>query len=216
LAVGLIVAPFSFGAVSAPGRLALEVGAIVLLLLWLGRSLFRPTPLPSKLVRVGLAGLLCFTVVQAMPLGSGIVRLISPRAVAMRTDSRPPQETQEAERRLLGREPAQLDTRATLSLDPGATASALRTGAALVAALLVATTVAATCGVRRIALALLLGAAFQGLYGLLSSTPRPAHSSIRTTSPACWRCRCPAGSASSTTTPGGPGGGRRLGGWSRG
>jgi O-antigen ligase len=167
LAAGLIVAPFSFGAVVAPGRLALELGAFVLLLLWLGRSLFRPTPLPSKLVRVGLAGLLAFTVIQALPLGSGVVRLVSPRAVAMRADSRPPQETREAESRLLGRDPAELDTRSTLSLDPGATASALRTGAALAAALLVATTVAATCGARRIALALLLGAAFQGLYGLL-------------------------------------------------
>jgi O-antigen ligase len=167
LAAGLIAAPFAFGAVGAPGRLAVELGAIVLLLIWLGRSLFRPTPLPSKLVRIGLAGLLVFTAVQALPLGAGIVRLVSPRAVATRADSRPPQEAQQAERQMLGRDPARLDTRATLSLDPGATASALRTGAALVAALLVATTVAATCGVRRIAFALLLGAAFQGLYGLL-------------------------------------------------
>jgi O-antigen ligase len=167
LAAGLIVAPFPFGAVRATGRLALELGALGLLVLWIARSAFRPTPLPSRLVRVGLAGLLALAVIQTLPLGDGLVRLVSPGAVAIRADSRPPPAAQESERRLLGTDPARLDAPATLSLDPGATASALRTGAAICAALLVATTVSATCGARRIALALLIGAAFQGLYGLL-------------------------------------------------
>jgi O-antigen ligase len=167
LAAGLIAAPFPFGAVNAPGRLALELGAFVLLLVWLGRSLFRPTPLPPRPVQVGLAGLLCLAAVQALPVGAGVVGLVSPRAVAIRADSQPPREAQEAERNLLSLDPARLDTPATLSLDPGATASSLRTGAALVAVLLIAHTVGATCGARRLAFALLLGAAFQGLYGLL-------------------------------------------------
>jgi len=167
LAAGLIVAPFPFGAVSATGRLSLELGAFALLLLWLGRSLVRANPLPAKLVRVGLAGLLGLTALQALPLGHAVVGLVSPHAVAIRDESGTPEDEIPAERRLLDRDPAEFDTPATLSLDPGATASALRTGAALGAVLLVATTVAATCGAGRIALALLIGAAFQGLYGLL-------------------------------------------------
>jgi O-antigen ligase len=167
LAVGLIIAPFPFGAVRGSGRLALELGAISLLLLWMGRSALRPTPLPPPLVRAGLVGLLGLAVIQTLPLGDGLVRVISPGAVTLRADSLPPPAAQESERRLLGRDPAELDPPAALSLDPGATASAVRTGAAMLAAFLIATTVAATCGARRIALALLLGAAFQGLYGLL-------------------------------------------------
>jgi O-antigen ligase len=56
---------------------------------------------------------------------------------------------------------------ATLSLDPGATGSALLTGVALALLLLVAADVAARRGVRRLALALLVSAGFQGLYGVL-------------------------------------------------
>jgi len=167
LAVGLIVAPFPFGAVREPGRSALELGALVLLLLWIARSLFRDTPLPSLAVRVGLIGLLALAVVQALPLGDGMVGRLSPAAVTLRAESLPPQDVQESEQRLLGRDPLELDPPAALSLDPGATASAVRTGAAMLTAFLVALTVAATCGARRIALALLFGAAFQGLYGLL-------------------------------------------------
>jgi len=167
LALGLIAAPLPFGAVPPAGRLALEMGAALLLLVWLGRSLLRPTALPSALVRAGLTGLLGLALVQLLPLGANVVGLVSPRAVAIRAESQPPAATREAEQRMLGRDPGELDARATLSLDPGGTASALRTGAALVAVFLVATTVAATCGARRIALALLLSSAFQGLYGLL-------------------------------------------------
>ena len=167
LAATVILGPFPFGAIAPPGRLALELGALGLLLVWLGRSLFRPTPLPSKPVQIALAGLLMLGALQSVPLGEFLVGRISPHAVAIRVDSLPPAEALDAERRLLGREPGALDPPATLSLDPGATASALRTGSALTALVLVATTVAAICGVRRIAFALLFSAAFQGLYGLL-------------------------------------------------
>jgi len=167
LAATVILAPFPFGAVAPPGRLALELGALGLLLVWLGRSLFRSTPLPSKPVQIALGGLLILGALQSVPLGQFLVGRISPRSVAIRVDSRPPVELLDAERRLLGREPRTLDAPATLSLDPGASASALRTGGALTALFLVATTVAAVCGVRRIAFAMLFSAAFQGLYGLL-------------------------------------------------
>lgn len=163
----MILGPFPFGAVTPPGRLALELGALALLLIWIGRAFFRDTPLPPKPVRIGIAGLLLLGALQAMPLGQAVVGRISPRAVAIRVDSQPPPAALGAEQRLLGREPATLDPPAALSLDPGATASALRTGAALAALFLVALSVAATCGVRRICLALLFSAAFQGLYGLL-------------------------------------------------
>jgi O-antigen ligase len=167
LAALLVLAPFSFGAVRPAGRLALELGAFALLLVWLGRASFRTTPLPPAAVRVGLVGMLLLVALQALPLGAGAVGAIDPQSVALRDESRPPADARQAETRLLGVAPDRLDRPAALSLDPGASASALRTGAALAAVLLVATTVAATCGPRRIALALLLGAAFQGLYGLL-------------------------------------------------
>ena len=54
-----------------------------------------------------------------------------------------------------------------ISVDPGATASALRTGAALVGILFVATSVVAWRGGTRLGHALLLSAGFQGLYGVM-------------------------------------------------
>ena len=53
----VIVAPWPFGAVIPEGRLGLELGAILLGVLWLLRAAFRPTPLPPLAVRVGLTGL---------------------------------------------------------------------------------------------------------------------------------------------------------------
>jgi O-antigen ligase len=73
----------------------------------------------------------------------------------------------EVESRLLGRDPRSLDPAPTLSLEPERTASALRTGAALALLLVVGTTVAQVCGVRRLALALLVSGAAQALYGIL-------------------------------------------------
>ena len=166
--VGLIfLAPLPFGAVAPEGRLALEIGAMLLLVIWIARAGFHPTPLPSRLVLTGIAGLLGLALLQAIPLGSPIVSRFSPRAVEIRQDSRTPAVSEPAESEILGRDVAELEPTATLSLDPGATASALRTGAALAALLLVATTVASVCGARRLALGLLLSAAFQGLYGVM-------------------------------------------------
>jgi O-antigen ligase len=167
LALLVIAAPLPFGAVPAAGRLALELAGAVLLVAWLARSWFHSTPLPSRPVLAGFAGLLGLAIVHVLPLGVGAVGLVSPAAASMRAASRPPAAVLEAERRMLGRDPVSLDEAATLSLDPGGTASALRTGGALVAVFLVAATVVGTCGARRLALALLGGAAFQGLYGLL-------------------------------------------------
>jgi O-antigen ligase len=167
LATGLVVVPWPLGAVGPRGRLLLESLAVVLLLLWLYRAVRRPTPLPPRLVSAGLAGLLGLAILQMLPLGSTVVALLSPRALDIREDSRPPEEALLAEGRMLSREATELDSLATLSLDPAATASALRTGAALAALCLVATTVARIRGARLLALALLVGAAFQGLYGLL-------------------------------------------------
>ena len=163
----MIAAPFPFGAVPPAGRLALEAGAAALSVAWLVRSWFRPSPLPPRPVLLGLGGLLCLAILQSLPLGSTVVGAVSPAAASVRGASRPAGVALEAEARLLGRDPAGLDEPATLSLDPGGTASASRTGAALVALFLVSTTVVALCGARRLALALLCGAAFQGLYGLL-------------------------------------------------
>jgi O-antigen ligase len=169
LALGafVLLAPLPFGAVGPRGRLALELGAGALLLLWSARALRHGTPLPSAVVRAGLVGLLALAALQALPLGSAAVALVSPRALELRVTSRPPEAALRAEADLLGISPSSLEPPAALSVDPGATASALRTGAAYAALFLVATTVAAVRGCRLLALALLLSAVFQGLYGLL-------------------------------------------------
>jgi len=62
--------------------------------------------------------------------------------------------------------PSDLDSPPTVSVEPRASASALRTGAALCALLIVATHVTATRGLRGVATTLLVSAAFQALYGL--------------------------------------------------
>lgn len=167
LAALLVLAPLPFGAVGPPGRLALESGALVLLLVWLARSLVRRTPLPAPGVLAGLGGLLFLAALQAAPLGDAVVGAVSPRSVEIRRDSRPPERVAAAEERLLGRPAAALDLAASVSLDPAGTASALRTGCALAALLVVGHAVAALRGARGIALALLLSGGFQGLYGIL-------------------------------------------------
>jgi len=167
LAVLLVLAPLPFGAVGARGRLLIETGALLLLLVWMGRALFRDTPLPPRWVSIGIVGMLCLGTVQLLPLGDAVVSVLSPRSVAIRAESQPPQDAARAEERLLGLPPSDLDLTSSISLDPGATASAVRSGCALAALLLIATTVTALRGARTIALALLISAAFQGLYGLL-------------------------------------------------
>ena len=175
LAALLFLAPLPFGAVVPAGRMALELGSGALLLLWLVRAASRPTPLPSALATIGLAGLLLLGTLQAAPLGSTMVRVLSPLSMRVRTESAPSGLAIEAEQRILATDPASLDPPPALSLDPPATASAVRTGAALAALFFVACTVAATRGGGGIALALLTSAAFQALYGIATLASTDPH-----------------------------------------
>ncbi len=167
LALFVILAPLPFAAVTNPGRLALELSALGLLLLWLLRAVSRPTPLPPRAVRVAVVGLLAVGALQALPLGAAVVDLVSPRAAAIHADLRPDETLRRAESELLGTNVDEMDRAPTLSLDPAATASALRTGSALAALLLVTVTVVRIRGARLLATALLVSASFQALYGIL-------------------------------------------------
>lgn len=167
LAAVVVGAPLPLAAVPAPGRLALEIAAFALLLVWLVRAIHHPSRLPSRWVCIGLAGLIALAAIQLLPLGARSVSALSPQVARIESATTPPPEVLEIEERLLGADPRALRNSATLSLDPAATASALRTGAALAALLVVACTVAAVRGVRRIIAALSVAVAFQGLYGLL-------------------------------------------------
>lgn len=144
----IVAAPLPFGAVGPRGRLALELGALVLTLAWTVMALRRPLPLPPRGALIAVFGLLLIPAMQLVPLPRSVVGAVSPRAATLRQ----------------GLDPVPADT---LSLAPQATASALRTGAALAGILLVATSVAAARGVGRIAAAALVSAVFQALYGLL-------------------------------------------------
>lgn len=163
----VIVAPFPFGAVRPVGRLALEIAAGAILLIWIARALTRATALPSLPLRAGLLGMLLLVTMQAIPIGQGAVAALTPARAALRIESATPEKLIGAETAVLGRDAREFDRAAALSLDPAASASALRTGVALVSLWLAATTVAAVCGLRRIALGCVASAAFQGLYGLL-------------------------------------------------
>jgi O-antigen ligase len=146
----VVLAPLPFGAVGPAGRLALECGAFLLTALWTWECVRDRVVLPPRPVIFGALGLLALAAVQIVPLGLGAIRVLSPWT---------------AELRAAVDDPARLPT--TLSLAPDATASALRTGAALAGILLVATSVAARRGTKRLATAMLVSAAFQGLYGLV-------------------------------------------------
>jgi O-antigen ligase len=167
LAAVLVLAPLPFGAVVPAGRTALEVASLVLLLAWVARGLTLRNPLPSAPARAAIVGLLALAAIQAAPLGAAAVSVLSPRSLDLRTMVTPDGGVMRTERELLGTDPASLDGPPALSIDPGSTASALRTGAALASLLLVATTVAAVRGLRWIAIALLVSGAFQALYGVL-------------------------------------------------
>lgn len=167
LAAVVILAPLPFGAMGPRGRLALELGALILALVWLARACLHRTELPSRLAVAGIVGLLGLGLLQLAPLGEGVVAKLSPEAVRIRARTQPPPEVVEAETRLLGIDPAELARPAALSLDARATGSALRTGAALAALFFVAATVGVVCGARRVAAALLLSGSLQALYGLL-------------------------------------------------
>ncbi len=171
----LILAPLPFGAVGPGGRFSLELGALALVVLWGFGASRLPGATPGMTVRVALVGLLGLALLQALPLGQAAVSTLSPGSVAIRSDSLATAETIESESRLLGADARSFETAATLSVDPGATASALRTGAMMAALLLVATGVSALRGLRGIALALLVSASLQGLYGLVVLASRNPH-----------------------------------------
>jgi len=163
----VVCVPLPFGAVGPRSRLLLELAAFSLALIWLFRACLRPTRLPGRWLLVGLIGLLLLGTVQMLPIGTEWVGHLSPAAGELHAATRPPDSVLVAEERLLNADPREFDSAETLSVDRAATASALRTGVALGCLLLVATTVAAACGARRILGALLVSGGFQGLYGLL-------------------------------------------------
>lgn len=167
LAAVIVITPLPFGAVPPPGRLALEIASALLLAIWLARAVRHPTPLPPRWLCVGLAGLIALATLQIVPLGPGATAMLSPRVAEIERTTTPPPAVLQIEVGLLGADPRAFRRPATLSPDPDATASALRTGCALGALLVVACTVAATRGVRRLIAALAVSAGFQGLYGLL-------------------------------------------------
>ena len=123
--------------------------------------------MPPKRVMGLLGGLLLLGSLQTLPLPDTVIRAVSPQTVAVRESTVPDRAAFDAEAGLLGVAPTSLDAKPTLSVEPGATSSALRTGAALCALLVVASHVAATRGLRLLCLVLLVSAAFQALYGLI-------------------------------------------------
>ena len=146
----ILLAPLPFGAVGPAGRGALEAGAFLLTALWMWEGVRERVALPPRPVLLGGFGLLALATFQLVPLGAGTIAAISPWTASLRAAVDDPGRLTPA-----------------LSIAPGATASALRTGAALLGVLLVATSVTAKRGASRLAMSMLLSAAFQGLYGLV-------------------------------------------------
>jgi O-antigen ligase len=144
----IVVAPLPFGAVGPSGRLTLELLALALTAAWALWALRDDVALPPRSVCIALCGLLAIPAIQLLPIGASLVGAISPGAARLRAGLDPLPD-------------------ATLSLAAGATASALRTGAALVGVVFVTTSVVAARGASKLALTALGSAAFQGLYGLL-------------------------------------------------
>jgi O-antigen ligase len=167
LAAVLVLAPLPFGAVTAAGRLSLEVASFVLLLIWARAGWSGPLELPPRRVLALLGGLLLLAASQSMPLGERLIGVLSPRSNEVRASVAPDEAARVAEEVLLQSAPADFDPAPTLSVEPGATASALRTGVALCALLIVATHVAARRGLGGLAAVLLFSAAMQAMYGLI-------------------------------------------------
>ncbi|NIM00407.1 MAG: hypothetical protein GTN89_05990 [Acidobacteria bacterium] len=163
----LVLAPLPFGAVSGRGRLALESSALVLLLLWTYIGWTRSCRLPPLRVVVLLAGLLLLGVTQTIPVGEDLISVVSPQSLEVRESLVPPEDARAAEEAILQLDPATLDAPPTLSVEPRATASALRTGAALCALLIIAAHVARTRGLKTVVTALFFSAGFQALYGVI-------------------------------------------------
>jgi len=177
LAAVIILGPLPFGAVVPAGRLAIESFSIALLLLWLVREVVRSrragvNPVPtvpriSPVMCVGIGGLLLLTLFQALPLGRSIVSLVSPASSRIRIENTPPPQALQTEREILGSDPSKLDPAESLSVSPADTASALLSGASLAGLLLASFAVSSARGIRTIALAMGISAAFQGMYGVL-------------------------------------------------
>lgn len=164
----VVAAPFPFGAVPPGGRAALEVVALLLGAIWTVQALRGRAGSLPRVAAAGLVGLLALAAFQLLPLGPRAVALLSPRSLALAEAARPAEPVRAAEARLLGADPSLYDRVPSISVDPDATASALRTGAALAALLLAASTVAGSRGLRGLATAMLIGAAVQGLWGTLA------------------------------------------------
>ncbi|ANM29271.1 hypothetical protein ABI59_06225 [Acidobacteria bacterium Mor1] len=163
----IVIAPLPFGSIIPPARVALEVAALALACVWALREWVRGSdPLPRALL-IGLLGVLLLGAFQMAPLPSGVHGALSPRSAELRTTTLAAEPLLAAESRVLEVEPEQLIRPSTLSVDPEATASALRTGTAYAALLLVALSVAAAGRGRLLLLAGLLSAAFQSLHGIL-------------------------------------------------
>jgi O-antigen ligase len=163
----ILIAPLPFGAVLPSGRTGLEIAAVILLVLWLVRAFLQPEPGPGRGVVLSLVGILTLVLLQAVSLGEPLVGRISPNVIAARQAATPTGEALAAESRLLATSPSSLEPGARLSLAPDSTASALRTGVALAALLLVGCTVGRERGLNRLAWALALSAGFQGTHGAL-------------------------------------------------
>ena len=146
----VVLAPLPFGSVGPLGRGMLEILALGLTALWAVAGWRERYPVPPAAACVGAVGLLALAAVQIVPLGDAALSFLSPWTAGLRVALD---------------EPGRLPT--TLSIAPDATASALRTGAAIAGLLFVTTTVAARRGTGRIAAAMLVSAAFQALYGIL-------------------------------------------------
>jgi hypothetical protein len=123
----IVVAPLPFGSVGRGGRLTVEILALSLTALWAALAIRHTVRLPPRPVQIALVGLLTIATVQLIPLGNQLVSVVSPKAAMLRQGLDPVPD-------------------ATLSLAPSATASALRTGAALVGLVFVATSVVAVRG----------------------------------------------------------------------
>jgi O-antigen ligase len=171
LCVLIFVLPLPFGAVTPGGRAFLESTAALLIFLWLYREWhLRHRGETSKVpvvVAVSLLVLLFVGFIQVIPIGDRTVSILSPAVTNLHALSTPRGPALLAESSLLQMDPGLMEQGVTLSLSPGATASALRTGAALAGLLLVACSVAAGRGATRIAWAIAISAAFQGVYGVI-------------------------------------------------
>ena len=163
----IVIAPLPFGSIVPAARLSLEIACLTLACVWAARAWARGAdPLPRALL-AGLLGVLLLAALQMTPLPGGLLELLSPRASELRQGALAPEALRAAESRVLDVAPQSLERRATLSVDPEATASALRTGTAFAALLLVAASVAAAGRARLLLLAALLSAALQSLHGIL-------------------------------------------------